>query len=467
MVDLVGVAATTALSALLAVAAMAKLREREGTEAAATAFGLGPGPARVAALVLPWCEGAVALALWVPALHRGAALGAVALLATFSVGVAIALVRGRRVACACFGALADAELGPLTLLRNGALGALALGSAATPVWPAVEPGRTVAVAVVPLVLLVLAVAFLARTVVDLLARYGELLEAQGGPAPAPRPAAPAAPPGTPLSLRLRSTEGDDLAASALFVAPATLLVAADPGCRACRALTPELAAWAAAHPEVPVVVAARVPMRKAQAALAGTGALVAVDPEETVAAALGGPGFPAAVLVADDGRTASPVAVGVASVRDLLEAMGARPRLGDVRIVVDEGARTLGEQVGPDADLLLVSPSCPHCRRLAEEVATSGTDLGAGGSGRPVVVVSTAGQRATSALGLDAPTVHDLEGAVLSASGAPGTPALVPMADGRVAAPVVAGAPAVLAALAARSASPGRNAPSTGVEGGR
>src|SRR5688572_24880451 len=90
------------LAAVLAVAGTAKLLDRDGARDAAVGF-------------------AVAASLGPAATAQGAALAAVALLMGFSAAIGVAIVRGRRVECHCFGALSSSVAGPATLVRNLAL----------------------------------------------------------------------------------------------------------------------------------------------------------------------------------------------------------------------------------------------------------------------------------------------------------------------------------------------------------
>lgn len=457
--ELIGVASTTLLALVLLVAGAAKARDRAGTARAAEGLGLPGALAGVASVVVPALELTLGVAVWVPAVHTAAAWAAAALLGAFTVVVGVALLRGRRVACACFGAFDDAEIGGGTLLRNGALIAVAALAATTTPWPTGEPGRTVAPLVVAVVLMAAVLAYLVGMLLELSREYASLLSrvesgaagSSGSRRTSSRIEPDLVPAGSPLALELTTTADEPISAETLFAAPATLLVLADPGCRACTAMLPQLALWAEAHPEVPVVVSARLPMRKAELLLPAASSTVVVDRGHTAHRGLGRPGLPAAVLMADDGRTASPVAAGADAVLALLESLGSRPALGELTVHDGVARSPLGVAVGADADLLFVMPGCSHCERLAEALEREAVDLSGPGRRRRVVVVSSGTPEATRALGIEGATsVYDLDGSLLVASGAPGTPALVTMVDGRVTGSVVAGAPAVAEALALR-----------------
>ncbi|MBS1767278.1 MAG: DoxX family membrane protein [Acidobacteria bacterium] len=114
-------------------AALPKLADPPGFAEAIHAYQLVPGAALAPmALVLPWLEGLVALALIAGFLRRNAALIAALLLALFMAALAINLVHGHPVDCGCFGAAAPRSVAErlramrLDLLRDGALMILAV-----------------------------------------------------------------------------------------------------------------------------------------------------------------------------------------------------------------------------------------------------------------------------------------------------------------------------------------------------
>ena len=116
------------LAAVLAVAAVGKLRDLDGTRTAVIDLGV---PSRVSGLVtaaLPLAEISAAVALLLPlraVMLAGAAL-ALVLLAAFTVVIGRTLAAGRRPPCHCFGARSNTPLGPDAIVRNAALAALAL-----------------------------------------------------------------------------------------------------------------------------------------------------------------------------------------------------------------------------------------------------------------------------------------------------------------------------------------------------
>jgi hypothetical protein len=116
--------------------------------------------AKTAAALLVAIEGAVGVALWVPALAVPAALAAFGLLSLYSTAIGINLVRGRRhIDCGCGRSGRDRPLSGALLIRNAGLGLAALASMLpvdprAPVW---IDGVTVVAGVAVLALLYAAV----------------------------------------------------------------------------------------------------------------------------------------------------------------------------------------------------------------------------------------------------------------------------------------------------------------------
>ncbi|MCA1656417.1 MAG: DoxX family membrane protein [Actinobacteria bacterium] len=114
------------LVGVFAVAGVAKLADLEGSRATLAGFGLPDALARPAGMLLPLAELGAATLLLFGGTARAGAIAAAALLAVFCLGIANALRRGERPDCHCFGRLHSEPAGAKTLLRNGALGGLAV-----------------------------------------------------------------------------------------------------------------------------------------------------------------------------------------------------------------------------------------------------------------------------------------------------------------------------------------------------
>lgn len=125
-------AAALILAAVLATAGAAKLRHPAATTEDFAGLGL-PRPATLAVLV-PLVEfGCAALLVVLPGWGGVVAFG---LLALFTALLVTVVRSGRVVTCACFGANDRRPVSTRHLLRNGALGLLALAAATIPdpVW---------------------------------------------------------------------------------------------------------------------------------------------------------------------------------------------------------------------------------------------------------------------------------------------------------------------------------------------
>ena len=133
-------AAAVAVAGVLAVAAVAKWRDRAGTFSSFTRLQL-PAPRALASLV-PIAELTIALGLL--AVPSAAAWAAALLIASFTVVLGRAVVAGLDVPCACFGATRNEPVSHVELVRNVLLIALAVvASGASSVTDVDLPGALV------------------------------------------------------------------------------------------------------------------------------------------------------------------------------------------------------------------------------------------------------------------------------------------------------------------------------------
>ena len=114
------------LAIVFVVAGLAKLADRAGSRQALVGFGLPAALAVPLGTLLPLAELAVAVALLPTTSAWWGALGALALLLLFVVGIGFTLARGRTPDCHCFGQLHSEPVGWPTLARNGVLALLAV-----------------------------------------------------------------------------------------------------------------------------------------------------------------------------------------------------------------------------------------------------------------------------------------------------------------------------------------------------
>ena len=333
------------LAAVFAVAGVAKLADLQGSRRAVAAFGVPTGLAGVVGVALPLAELAVAVLLLPEATAWWGALGALLLLLLFCAAIGVSLARGRAPDCHCFGQLHSAPAGRSTLLRNGALAAVAAFVLVAGVDDA-GPGAlewigdlegSELIALVAGVVGLLAVAACAALALRLLRAHGRLLlridaleqrlrmagidmpeadayELEESPLagePAPAFALPALD-GSTVSL-------DDLLAAGR---PA-LLVFSDPGCGPCQELAPDVAEWQQTFAdELEVVVVSGGSAEDVREKL-GAGrpdrTLLERDRDVAVSVEYSVNGTPGAVLVGADGVVVAGPAGGRPGVEHLLE----------------------------------------------------------------------------------------------------------------------------------------------------
>lgn len=110
--------ARVVIAAVFVVSAGAKLADRPGTLTAVRGFGIPERFVAPLAWLLPGAELAVAITVLVPATAWLGGFGAVLLLATFSVAIAVNLGAGRTPDCHCFGQLSKAPISTKLIVRN-------------------------------------------------------------------------------------------------------------------------------------------------------------------------------------------------------------------------------------------------------------------------------------------------------------------------------------------------------------
>jgi methylamine dehydrogenase accessory protein MauD len=344
------------LAAVFILAGATKLIDPRGTRRALRDFGVPRMLATPMVLLLPLLELAVAAALIPTSLAWYGAWGALALLAVFLLAVGIAMLRGRKPDCHCFGQIHSAPVGWQTLVRNVVLaaGAGALiyrgpGRAGPDVWTWIatlsETGQKVAFVAG------LAVAFVffrllnsARPQSQAIASQSDLSvdeddEAEEEEAPrqrrAPRPqprsspAGPVArgiglPIGTPApEFELPDLNGEKRSLQSLRAqGKNVLLIFLSPFCKPCQAMLPNLVRWIGEMEQPPDIV-----LISRGAAQDNLAKLKDFEPSRIllqrgfeVATAYDCDATPAAVLVAADGLIRSLLAVEGRAIKQLLHS---------------------------------------------------------------------------------------------------------------------------------------------------
>lgn len=501
------------LAAVFVVAGVAKLADRAGAERALRDFGVPATLVRTVGRLLPLAEVATAVALLPAASAWYGSITALGLLLAFCVAIAISLARGRAPDCHCFGQLHSTPAGRPTLVRNGALAALAgfvviqgrddPGPSAVAWLGALPVGESAAIigGAVMLGLLV------AQTwlLVHLLRQSGRVLlrldalEARSpvaGPPPIRTPTPHYPEVGLPLGTPAPSFALPDVAGAEHTLAELQalgrplLLLFMDPNCGPCNALLPDVGRW---HRELADVVTVAVVSRgspdsnRGKLEEHGLGPVL-LQRDYEVTTAYQAHGTPSAVLVRSDGTIGSPVAPGAEAIRSLVAHVSGpsseRPWVGLARLPMVNGqahghghahdpahptplrignpAPTLTlpdlegrlvslDEFRPDPVLVLFwNPGCGFCQQMLPDLRAWETDLPT--DAPQLLIVSTGTVEENRAQGLHSPIVLDRDFGAGRAFGAGGTPMAVLLdAEGRIASETVAGAQAVLALAGARS----------------
>ena len=416
------------LAGVFFISGVAKLLDRAGSRTSLRDFGVPAALVPALVWVLPAAEFTCAAMLLAPPLAWWGAIGAAALLAAFTLGISVSLLRGKKPVCHCFGQLSSEPVGSSTLVRN--VGLLAI--AALIVWQrdvaAVSGLGAAGRASSPVVLLTLA--FVVQTVVGVTALYYllrqngrmllrvEAIEAKLGIAAAPEPINTGLPVGT---------EAPAIGVKALSGRP-LLLVFSESDCSACESLLPEVTWWQKEHAEVLQ--------------------LVLLENEHEAAHAYGVVGTPSAVVVAD-GRIGSTLAAGADAIRELVkQAIVPSPLKRGDRVpsmplrALDGGTTDLAALTGQPTLLLFWNPGCGYCQQMLDDVKAWERDRPA--DAPHLVVVSAGSPKANREQHFRSPVLLDPKFSASERFGVPGTPAAVLLDDrGHVASEAGVGAPAV------------------------
>jgi thiol-disulfide isomerase/thioredoxin len=277
------------------------------------------------------------------------------------------------------------------------------------------------------------------------------------------------------SFEVEQLDGRAATLSGLLDDRMLLLAFVDPECAPCRTLLPDLADWQRSGDLKVVPISRGTPSANRREMQRTPLRDVGLQKDGEVATAFEIKGTPSAVLIAPDGRIASPIAAGPDAIRELVARA---PRIAEMRASSASTAAgtngngehaivTVGDKVPlvelQDLDgkrvvlggvarrstmLLFWRPSCSFCERMIPEVKqwaaaarTGQTDL---------LLVALDDRESNAALDLGARIALDPEMKAFNALGASGTPIAVTLdSRGRVASPLAAGTEQVRALAAA------------------
>jgi peroxiredoxin len=509
MMDAALLIARLVLAGVFTLAGVAKLADLKGSRQAIIDFGVPSAIAAPLGLVLPLAELTVAATLLPASTAWWGALGALGLLSVFVVGISINLARGRKPECHCFGQVHSAPAGWKTLARNGALAAVA----GFVLWEGYEGGAGPsalawlgALSAAQLVGLLggfLVLALLAGQwwfLVHLLQQNGRLLvrlEALEASVAAGGSVAPSQN-GTPVNqaeglpvgsaapeFSLSGLHGETITLEALRSSGKPVMALfTDPGCGPCNALLPEVGRWQEEHaPKLTLALISRGEVEENRTKAQEHGLLyVLLQKDWEVSESYEVRGTPSAVLIAPDGKVASPVAGGVEGIRGLLAyAVGERtqlpmqpqqtqtqgqpcPNCGKVHAAAPTvaAAQKVGEEApevklpnlqgntvelvhfrGEETLVLFWNPGCGFCQQMLADLRE--WEENPPEEAPKLLVVSAGTEEANREQGLSSTVVLDQNFAVGRAFGASGTPSAVLVdAEGKVASDIAVGSPAVL-----------------------
>jgi len=321
------------LAAVFVVAGVGKLIDRPGTRQALTDFDVPRRLSGPLALFLPAAELAAAIALVFPTTARWGAVGSLALLMFFVVGLARVLRRGETPDCHCFGQLHSKPASQTTVARNLLL-ALPAGYVT---FAGPGPSLTSWIASTDATdLWLIATSTLAAVVATMaLLLWREKRRprsADGRADAAPRQIGALAP-----QFSLPSATGQVVSLQDLLAGDrACLLIFVSTKCGSCVELLPELARWHHTITErlALTVVASVEPIEAEELAREHALTAVLVDQQSTVMYAYGVNATPSAILLASDGTVRSAPAAGRTAIESLIrltlhdEAVGRHAPVG-------------------------------------------------------------------------------------------------------------------------------------------
>lgn len=408
------------LAAVFVVSGLAKVVDLKGSQKAVQGFGVPSFLAVPLGTLLPFAELAVVVALIPSAWAWYGAIGALALLFAFIVGISVNLSFGRKPDCHCFGQLHSEPVGPSTLIRNVILGAIAgfiiwQGAAYSNVGPsAVSWIATLsAVQAVELVVALIVIALVGAETALLLqtmTQYGklltrlELLEENGVPGNNKLPEYGLPEDTEAPAFELSDLDGNMVSLSDLLAEGAdrkagVVLFFTSPTCNPCTAMLPEYVEWQQKYADgavMAIIGQGTVEENRAKVAEYDI-AHVLLQKDREVAEAYNVRGTPSAVVIRYDGTTLGQIAEGQDEIRERLTEMLGQPdpyephplleinkpnngmmfpdppKVGEpapdlTLLDFDENPVKLSDFRGTPTLLLFWSPDCPFCQAMQRDL---------------------------------------------------------------------------------------------------
>jgi len=467
------------LTMVFIVAGVAKLADLKGSRSAMIGFGVPDAIAGVAGLLLPVVEIITALLLVPAATVWIGAWMALGLLTAFAAAIGINLAQGRKPDCHCFGQLHSAPAGVSTLARNIALASAAalLVFQATHVaqpslfgWFAILDASARALILVSALGLILFAAQFALLWQMLLQQGRMLLRLEAieqhwasglrpSPVAIPNRSGPPAP-----VFELEDLNGEFVSLTRLLGSGRALfLFFANPNCGPCKALFPEVLAWAAAN-EGRLALAiisegSRAENRAKFADLEPRSVLL--QRKREVAELYKAWGTPAATLISANGLMVGQTVQGAEAIKGLMaqSADNLRSDMGQGGSAAN--ARAIGQRLpefelqslvgkrvassafrGQETLFVFWNPACGFCKQMLNDLRHWDNSPPAGAA--KLVVISSGSADEARVMGLRSEILLDPDNRVAPLCGAHGTPmGLLVDGEGKIASHVAAGAAAV------------------------
>jgi peroxiredoxin len=479
------------LFAVFLVAGFAKLVDRKGSREALVGLGVNTGLAAPLGTLLPLAEIAVAgLLVPVASVWLGA-IGAFAMLLTFTGVIAFNVMRGRTPNCHCFGQLHSEPAGPSTLARNAALACVAgflAWQAQTDPGPSLlrwigDLGNSERLALLSALLGLVLLLGQSALLLQVLKQQGRILvrldamDASDGGGIAvtqPQPVLGLAVGSVAPEFRLDGLEGESQTLSSLLSEQKpVLLLFTNPRCGPCEALLVEVGRWQRELSSVlTIAIISEGTIADNHKSAERSLSHVLLQQKREAAELYQSWGTPGAVLVRSGGFIGSPLAQGAEAIRTLVaRSVGgahalqlvptasapANNRLrafnrGDPAPPItlrNLGGKTVSLTAfrGRKTLLLFWNPGCGFCQRMLTDLVVWETSRPRGAPALAVVSIGSADEGRQ--MGLSSPVLLDASRQAAAAFGASGTPmAILLDGEGRIDSEVAAGAQAIFALAA-------------------
>lgn len=445
------------LAAVFIVSGLAKVVDLKGSQKAVQGFGVPSFLAVPLGTILPFAELAVMVALLPSEWAWYGAIGALALLLAFIVGISVNLSFGRKPDCHCFGQLHSEPVGASTLIRNVILAAIAgfivwQGAAYSNVglsavsWIATLSAVQAAELVVALIVIAV-VGIETWLLLQTMTQYGklltrlELLEDEGAPGKNKQPEYGLPEDSVAPTFELPDLDGNLVSLSSLIAQgienrSPVVLVFTSPTCNPCTAMLPRFAEWQQKYKgEATMVIVSTGTAEENRAKIADLNiGPVLLQKDREVAEAYKARGTPSAAAVRYDGSTIGNLAEGEDEISELIEDLMEefepsvpnpllevnRPNNGmvfpeppaigepapDLTLLdLDGNPIKLSDFRGTPTLLLFWNPGCTFCQGMLKDLLVWERNHPKGAP--QLLVISTGGGKKDNLVGFKSPIVLD------------------------------------------------------------